>query len=198
MDRHARGLSAAARAHRACFSASRPACRSRSPARRCWCGCARPASISAPSGCSRWSARPTRIKFLWAPLVDALDVPMLSRLLGRRRGWLVFSQLLLMAAIVFLALHRSGEGAADGRARRAAGRDRVGHAGHRHRRVPRREPDDRTSRPPAWRRYVAAYRVGMLVSTAGALFLVTRLRGLRLRQDAALDRRLSRDGGAAC
>src|ERR1041385_5990211 len=47
---------------------------------------------------------PYTVKFLWAPLVDALDVPLLSRLLGRRRGWLVFSQLLLMAATVFLAL----------------------------------------------------------------------------------------------
>src|SRR5256885_3890097 len=46
---------------------------------------------------------PYTVKFLWAPLVDALDVPVLSPLLGRRRGWLVFSQLLLMAAIVFLA-----------------------------------------------------------------------------------------------
>ena len=40
---------------------------------------------------------PYTLKFLWAPLVDALDVPVLSRLLGRRRGWLVFSQILLMA-----------------------------------------------------------------------------------------------------
>src|SRR5213078_3710981 len=47
---------------------------------------------------------PYTIKFLWAPLVDALDVPVLSRLLGRRRGWLVFAQLLLMAATVFLGL----------------------------------------------------------------------------------------------
>src|ERR1051326_1314197 len=47
---------------------------------------------------------PYTAKFLWAPLVDALDVPVLSRLLGRRRGWLVFSQLLLIAAIVFLGL----------------------------------------------------------------------------------------------
>src|SRR5256885_12096978 len=47
---------------------------------------------------------PYTIKFLWAPVVDALDVPVLSRLLGRRRGWLAFSQLLLMAAIVFLGL----------------------------------------------------------------------------------------------
>src|SRR5207244_12543294 len=46
---------------------------------------------------------PYTVKFLWAPVVDALDVPVLSRLLGRRRGWLVLSQLLLIAAIVFLA-----------------------------------------------------------------------------------------------
>src|SRR6476659_4184006 len=45
---------------------------------------------------------PYTVKFLWAPLVDALDVPLLSRWFGRRRGWLVFSQCLLMAAIVFL------------------------------------------------------------------------------------------------
>src|SRR3979411_475789 len=45
---------------------------------------------------------PYTIKFLWAPLVDALDVPVLARLLGRRRGWLVLSQLLLIAAIVLL------------------------------------------------------------------------------------------------
>src|ERR1051325_1473781 len=47
---------------------------------------------------------PYTLKFLWAPLVDALDIPVLSRLLGRRRGWLVVSQLLLMATIVFLGL----------------------------------------------------------------------------------------------
>src|SRR6266700_6486558 len=46
---------------------------------------------------------PYTIKFLWAPVVDALDVPILARFFGRRRGWLVFSQLLLIAAIVLLA-----------------------------------------------------------------------------------------------
>src|SRR4029077_4633178 len=45
---------------------------------------------------------PYTIKFLWAPIVDALDVPVLASLLGRRRGWLVFSQLMLMAAIILL------------------------------------------------------------------------------------------------
>src|SRR3954469_14469426 len=53
---------------------------------------------------------PYTVKFLWAPLVDALDVPMLSRLLGRRRGWLVFSQLMLFVAIALLALCNPGSG----------------------------------------------------------------------------------------
>ena len=47
---------------------------------------------------------PYTLKFLWAPLVDALDVPLLSHWLGRRRGWLIFSQLLLIVAIVLLSL----------------------------------------------------------------------------------------------
>src|SRR6516225_9915493 len=45
---------------------------------------------------------PYTLKFLWAPIVDALNVPVLSTLLGRRRGWLLFSQLLLIAAIALL------------------------------------------------------------------------------------------------
>src|SRR3954469_21777472 len=47
---------------------------------------------------------PYTLKFLWAPLVDGLSIPVLTRELGRRRGWLVFTQLLLMAAILGLAL----------------------------------------------------------------------------------------------
>lgn len=45
---------------------------------------------------------PYTLKFIWAPVVDAWDVPYLSRRLGRRRGWLVASQLLLMGTIAFL------------------------------------------------------------------------------------------------
>src|SRR3979490_2184602 len=47
---------------------------------------------------------PYTLKFIWAPLVDALHVPFFTRAFGRRRGWLVFSQLLLIAAILLLAL----------------------------------------------------------------------------------------------
>src|SRR5262245_26373431 len=45
---------------------------------------------------------PYTIKFLWAPLVDALHVPALTQRFGRRRGWLLLSQLVLMLAIVLL------------------------------------------------------------------------------------------------
>src|SRR5438105_5711772 len=47
---------------------------------------------------------PYTLKFLWAPLVDALHVPLFTRAFGRRRGWLLFSQLLLIVAILLLAL----------------------------------------------------------------------------------------------
>src|SRR6478609_9046188 len=47
---------------------------------------------------------PYTLKFLWAPLVDAVHVPLFTRAFGRRRGWLVFSQLLLIGSIVALAL----------------------------------------------------------------------------------------------
>jgi len=48
---------------------------------------------------------PYTLKFLWAPLVDALHLPFFTRAFGRRRGWLVGSQLLLIGAIVLLALN---------------------------------------------------------------------------------------------
>ncbi len=41
---------------------------------------------------------PYTLKFLWAPLFDRFTLPFL----GRRKGWIVISQLLLMAAIAFL------------------------------------------------------------------------------------------------
>jgi len=42
---------------------------------------------------------PYTFKFLWAPLMDRFDLPVL----GRRRGWLVLTQLLLAGALMLLA-----------------------------------------------------------------------------------------------
>ncbi len=47
---------------------------------------------------------PYTLKFIWAPLVDALHVPFFTHAFGRRRGWLLLSQLLLIASILLLAL----------------------------------------------------------------------------------------------
>ena len=46
---------------------------------------------------------PYSTKFLWSPLVDRLTLPLLTRLLGRRRAWLLFAQLAIGAGLFFLA-----------------------------------------------------------------------------------------------
>jgi len=115
---------------------------------------------------------PYTVKFLWAPLTDALDVPLLSHWLGRRRGWLIFTQILLMAAIVFLGFCNPATSpglVALGAllvATTSATQDIVVDAF----RV-ESLPDNEQAAGMA--SYVAAYRVGMLISTAGALFLVS-------------------------
>lgn len=45
---------------------------------------------------------PYALKWLWAPLVDKLPLPVLTRLLGQRRAWLLFVQALLFVAIWML------------------------------------------------------------------------------------------------
>lgn len=47
---------------------------------------------------------PYALKFLWSPLMDSLPFPLLSRLLGRRRGWIMAAQIALCMALVLLAL----------------------------------------------------------------------------------------------
>ncbi len=50
-----------------------------------------------------WAALGYSFKFVWAPLVDRLPIPLLSRWLGRRRSWLLLSQLSIIAAILLMA-----------------------------------------------------------------------------------------------
>jgi PAT family beta-lactamase induction signal transducer AmpG len=121
---------------------------------------------------------PYTIKFLWAPVVDALDVPILARLFGRRRGWLVFSQVLLIASIVLLAFCNPAAvvwyfpfGAALLVATASATQDIVIDAF-------RIESLPESEQAAGMASYVAAYRIGMLVSTAGELFLVSGIEGL--------------------
>jgi MFS transporter, PAT family, beta-lactamase induction signal transducer AmpG len=113
---------------------------------------------------------PYTIKFIWAPVVDALDVPWLSRRLGRRRGWLVASQLLLMGTILFLGTRDPiaaplvvGLGALLV-AFASATQDIVIDA-YRVESLPTEE------QAAGMAGYVAAYRIGMLVSGAGVIGL---------------------------
>ncbi len=127
---------------------------------------------------------PYTVKFLWAPLTDALDVPLLSRWLGRRRGWLVFTQLLLMAAIVFLGSTNPAAAPALVAlgallvATTSATQDIVVDAF-------RIESLPENEQAAGMASYVAAYRVGMLVSTAGALFLVSGIESSGFDKQAA-------------
>lgn len=49
-----------------------------------------------------WAGLAFSFKFLWAPLIDRIPVPVLTRLLGRRRGWLLTAQILVIVAIVIM------------------------------------------------------------------------------------------------
>jgi PAT family beta-lactamase induction signal transducer AmpG len=127
---------------------------------------------------------PYTVKFLWAPFVDALDVPVLSPLLGRRRGWLLLSQLILMAAIALLAFCDPAlspwliAAAALLVSTASATQDIVIDA-FRVESLPEEE------QAAGMASYVAAYRVGALVSSAGALFLVTGFLTFGLTRHAA-------------
>jgi MFS transporter, PAT family, beta-lactamase induction signal transducer AmpG len=46
---------------------------------------------------------PYTFKFLWAPLVDQIPVPVMTKVLGRRRGWMVTAQILMALSLVALA-----------------------------------------------------------------------------------------------
>src|ERR1700734_2102057 len=127
---------------------------------------------------------PYTIKFLWAPLIDALDVPVLSRRFGRRRGWLLLSQFLLIAGLVlrgacdpavsplFVAVGALLGATASATQYIVVDAFRV-------------ESLDESEQAAGMASYVAAYRIGMLASTAGALFLVSGFQGAGLGHHAA-------------
>jgi PAT family beta-lactamase induction signal transducer AmpG len=113
---------------------------------------------------------PYTVKFLWAPLVDAIDVPWLSARLGRRRAWLAASQLALMAAIAWLGTRDPttaplavGLGALMV-ALASATQDIVIDAF-------RVESLSLEEQAAGMAGYVAAYRIGMLASGAGIVAL---------------------------
>jgi PAT family beta-lactamase induction signal transducer AmpG len=122
-----------------------------------------------------WAALGYSFKFVWAPLVDSLPLPVLSRLLGRRRSWILFSQLMIILAIVLMASSDPVEAegnlfflalAAVMLGFSSATQDIVIDAY-------RIESADVSLQAMMSSTYIAGYRIGMLVAGAGALYLAS-------------------------
>lgn len=59
----------------------------------------------ATIGMLSWVGITYSIKFFWAPVVDRLPLPLLTRWLGRRRSWMLLAQIGLACGLAGLALH---------------------------------------------------------------------------------------------
>jgi PAT family beta-lactamase induction signal transducer AmpG len=122
-----------------------------------------------------WAALGYSFKFVWAPLVDRLPLPILTQYFGRRRGWMLLAQCSIMAAIVGMALIDPASGqnsltlmalAAVLLGFSAATQDIVIDAY-------RIESADISLQAMMSSTYIAGYRIGMLVAGAGALLLAS-------------------------
>jgi PAT family beta-lactamase induction signal transducer AmpG len=52
-----------------------------------------------------WVGLAYAFKWVWAPLVDRLPIPLLTRLLGRRRSWLLLSQTAIMVGLIAMSFN---------------------------------------------------------------------------------------------
>ena len=52
-----------------------------------------------------WVGLAYAFKWVWSPLVDRMPLPLLTRWLGRRRGWLLFAQMLIVAGLCGMAFN---------------------------------------------------------------------------------------------
>lgn len=121
-------------------------------------------------GLFSWLGLAYSLKFLWAPIVDAIDVPVLAKRLGRRRAWLITCQAFTAAALVGLGMSDPATGllwtaiftflAAFG----AATQDVVSDAW----RIDA-APDERQGVMVA--AYQLGYRIALLFAGAGALYI---------------------------
>ena len=51
-----------------------------------------------------WASLGYSFKFIWAPLIDRLPLPVLTSVLGRRRSWMLVSQIAVILSICFMAM----------------------------------------------------------------------------------------------
>ena len=117
-----------------------------------------------------WAALGYGFKFIWAPVIDKLPLPILTALMGHRRSWLLISQFAIMAAIVLMGfsdpvVNLSGVAAfAIMLGLSSATQDIIIDAY-------RIESAGKELQATMAAAYIAGYRIGMLVAGAGALEL---------------------------
>jgi len=119
-----------------------------------------------------WAALAYSFKFIWAPVIDKLPLPFLHQLLGRRRSWLLVAQLSVILAIVWMAMVNPAHGlggmviAVILLGFSSASQDIVIDAY-------RIEAVKKEFQAAMSAMYIAGYRMGMLVSGAGGLYLAS-------------------------
>jgi MFS transporter, PAT family, beta-lactamase induction signal transducer AmpG len=57
----------------------------------------------AAIGFLSWVGMAYTLKFLWAPIIDKIDAPILGKWLGRRRGWAALAQIVIGGALIAMA-----------------------------------------------------------------------------------------------
>lgn len=123
-----------------------------------------------------WAALSYSFKFVWAPLIDKLPLPILSRLMGRRRSWLLCSQLGIIVAILIMAFSEPS----DYLAVTVTGAILLGFAAATQDIVIdayRIESAKKSMQSILSSAYIAGYRGGMLIGGAGALYVADWLGG---------------------
>lgn len=120
-----------------------------------------------------WAALGYSFKFLWAPIVDMLPVPFLTRKLGRRKAWLLIAQCLIILAIISMAMVNPATGGSS-LLIMAGGAVLLGFSSATQDIVIdafRIESAESDMQALLASMYIAGYRLGMLVAGAGALIL---------------------------
>ena len=117
-----------------------------------------------------WAALGYSFKFIWAPLVDNLRIPGLTAALGRRRSWILLSQIAIIFSILAMAFSEPTSSltftavAAVMLGFSSATQDIVIDAY----RIESAKGDMQSMLSSA---YIAGYRIGMIVAGAGALYI---------------------------
>ncbi|OTG64394.1 MFS transporter [Acinetobacter sp. ANC 4470] len=124
-----------------------------------------------------WAALGYSFKFVWAPLIDELPVPILTKILGRRRAWLLIAQVLIICAICIMAFSNPALGQSY-LYQMAVGAVLLGFSAATQDIVIdayRIELAETQMQTVLASTYNAGYRIGMIVAGAGALFLAASL-----------------------